>query len=483
MAITRIHTTTAFNMGSGSSKTQAITSTTSGNLIVVLVSSATPLVTDPPGITSITDDAGNTYFEVPGALGSINQIGVNIAWATVWYAKNSIAGATSVTITPNANFSGGLGLIAEYSGVEVNTPVVDGEFLSSASGNPSLGPVLTTAHATDLLVSTIYKFGSVPTGVMSPWALFPSSFGSVVEAIAPGAPGTYQAVFTPAQTDGYVSSGAAFTEPLPFVYSFFRSITIDHTKVGTLDHTDQTDFPVLVSFTDTTLKTVANGGHVQNANGYDIAFASDSSNASPLFWEIESYDGTTGTVVAWVKVPTVSHTSNTIIYVLYGNSLISSFQSDITQVWDSNYLGVYHLGNSSGLSLLDSTSHHLDGTNNGATSTSGQIGLAAAFTGGSNITVGTTTDFNLTTAGTVSCWFSKTDSSFGTLIGKSSFNTDRDGYTMAVGSSNLYGELDSASASQPITGVTGVPDSIPFYGLLLWNNTLMALKMLQQVKL
>jgi hypothetical protein len=48
-------------------------------------------------------------------------------------------------------------------------------------------------------------------------------------------------------------------------YSYYRSVTIDYTKCGTAD---SADFPVLVSFTDLNFRTVANGGRVQNASGY-----------------------------------------------------------------------------------------------------------------------------------------------------------------------------------------------------------------------
>lgn len=125
-------------------------------------------------------------------------------------------------------------------------------------------------------------------------------------------------------------------------YSYYRSITIDYTKCGTAN---STDFPVLVSFTDATFKTVANGGRVQNASGYDIAFYSDSARTTALFWEIDQYDassGATGTCSFWVKVPTLSVTANTVIYVAYGDSSISSFQSTASSVWNANYKGVYH---------------------------------------------------------------------------------------------------------------------------------------------
>jgi hypothetical protein len=44
------------------------------------------------------------------------------------------------------------------------------------------------------------------------------------------------------------------------------------------------------------------------------------------YWEIENYNSTTGAATIWVRVPTLSHTADTVIYMFFGNSGISSFQ-------------------------------------------------------------------------------------------------------------------------------------------------------------
>src|SRR2546422_4559593 len=51
---------------------------------------------------------------------------------------------------------------------------------------------------------------------------------------------------------------------LPGPYIYRKAITIDHTKVGSSAST-LTNYPFLFSVTDANLKTVANGGHVQDA--------------------------------------------------------------------------------------------------------------------------------------------------------------------------------------------------------------------------
>jgi hypothetical protein len=131
-------------------------------------------------------------------------------------------------------------------------------------------------------------------------------------------------------------------------FSYSRSITIDHTKVGAINNTDQSNFPVLVSLSNTTLKDTSHGGHVANSNGYDIYFYSDAALTTRLPAERESYDATNGVLVAWVKVGTLSHSSDTVIYMGYGDPSISTDPNSDgtygkTSVWDANYKGVWHL--------------------------------------------------------------------------------------------------------------------------------------------
>src|SRR5207302_9342021 len=57
-------------------------------------------------------------------------------------------------------------------------------------------------------------------------------------------------------------------------FGFRKPITIDHTKVGNSGATTLTNYPFLYSVTDASLKSTANGGHVQHANGWDIIFRS-----------------------------------------------------------------------------------------------------------------------------------------------------------------------------------------------------------------
>ena len=106
-----------------------------------------------------------------------------------------------------------------------------------------------------------------------------------------------------------------------YPYSYGKKITIDNTKVS--GSSSLTDFPVLISFTDNNLRSTSNSGNVHSSNGYDITFKNNS-GTTVLSHEIEKYDPTTGELIAWVKVPSLSATTDTEINMYYGNPCISS---------------------------------------------------------------------------------------------------------------------------------------------------------------
>jgi RHS repeat-associated protein len=161
-------------------------------------------------------------------------------------------------------------------------------------------------------------------------------------------------------------------------YAFRRAITIDHTKVP---NTDQANFPVLVSGTFPFLATISNGGNVTNPNGYDIVFASDAAGTTILPFEQESYSASTGTINYWVQVSSLSHTTDTVIYMFYGNGGVTTVQSSGTSVWDVNFVGVWHLANGTSLSMKDSTINGNGGTASGITTATGKINGAGSFGG------------------------------------------------------------------------------------------------------
>jgi hypothetical protein len=151
-------------------------------------------------------------------------------------------------------------------------------------------------------------------------------------------------------------------------WSHRKKITIDNTKVSTVDSTNLTNFPVLINRTDADWKDAANSGRVAQSDGGDILFTS-SNGTTKLDHEIEFYDETTGELIAWVEVPTVTAATDTDIFVYYGNSTGVADQWNVNGTWTGSFAGVWHLKETpDGTSgeLKDSTSNTNHGTTEGA---------------------------------------------------------------------------------------------------------------------
>src|SRR5262245_12697740 len=135
-------------------------------------------------------------------------------------------------------------------------------------------------------------------------------------------------------------------------WAFSIAITINHTKVP---NTDLTDFPMLFIGAYSELAGTTYGGAVTNINGYDIIFAADSAGATPRKFERVNYAMPTGAIECWIKIPTLSHTVDTVIYMLYGNPAITTDQQDSANTWSNGYGLVMHYGSPISFSTRDST--------------------------------------------------------------------------------------------------------------------------------
>lgn len=163
-------------------------------------------------------------------------------------------------------------------------------------------------------------------------------------------------------------------------YDWEAVVTVDNTKVS--GNNDFTDFPIVVSLTYPDLKTTANGGGVTNSNGYDIVFAD--MNDDQLDHQIESYNPTTGELVAWVRMPTLYANVDTEFKMYYGNSSITSDLST-ESVWSNSYEGIWHMGNDPSNSDLSDGAGSYDALDYGSMTSSdlvvGKIGPAIDFDG------------------------------------------------------------------------------------------------------
>jgi hypothetical protein len=153
-----------------------------------------------------------------------------------------------------------------------------------------------------------------------------------------------------------------------------RRLTFDRTQVsGAL-----TNFPLLVRLTDAHLGTSA------AVSGNDIHFVAGDAS-TPLAYEIDSYDTSTGTLTAWVRIPALDTASDLVVYLGYGDG--QSSRSNPSSLWSDHHY-VWHLSqdpSTSGAGGIRDSAERAHGTAQGAMTTAssvpGVIGKAIAFDG------------------------------------------------------------------------------------------------------
>jgi hypothetical protein len=190
-------------------------------------------------------------------------------------------------------------------------------------------------------------------------------------------------------------------------WAYRKRITLDHNKVSA----DVSNLPILINIMDNDLASKT------QADGDDIVFTDINNNQ--LNHEIEFYNSTAGHLIAWVKVPSVSSTNNTSIYIYYGN-IASGNQQKPTLVWDSSFSMVQHLEEPSG-TRYDSTSNGNNATPSGSIAKDivGKIDGADIFN--SSLYERVTGGFLPTSAITVELWLKP--SSYSTTIWTKFINT------------------------------------------------------------
>lgn len=117
------------------------------------------------------------------------------------------------------------------------------------------------------------------------------------------------------------------------------------------------------------------------STGNDILFTSSSTTwgtgteNDKLAHEIEKYTTSTGELQAWVRVPSLSSTVDTVIYMYYGNATATN-QQNKTAVWDGSAKMVQHLKedpSGSAPQMIDSTANANNGTSGGTMTTGDQV--------------------------------------------------------------------------------------------------------------
>ena len=153
-------------------------------------------------------------------------------------------------------------------------------------------------------------------------------------------------------------------------WNYYRTITIDHTKVDE----NLINLPVLIKISSTIGAKCDNGDSIRFV-GTD--------NSTEYYYEIEKWDSS-GDSYVWVNITSVSSTVDTAFLMYYNNSGASDNQNP-SNVWDSNYKMVQHMKDYPDTShIRDSTSNNNDGTKkatNEPVEVTGQIDQGQDFDG------------------------------------------------------------------------------------------------------
>lgn len=163
-------------------------------------------------------------------------------------------------------------------------------------------------------------------------------------------------------------------------FTHYTAFTVQAAQVPSA----QTNFPVLLTFTDARFKTTGGGGHVQNASGFDLRPYSNSGLSVALTYQLVAYDSSAGTFEMWVLIPSLSN--GYVLYLGYGDAALSSDGSS-TSTFNTDFKTFWHLkDNAANTTVVDSSQSTNTGTTAGTSAhntsdyaTTGKIGGAFSF--------------------------------------------------------------------------------------------------------
>ncbi|MEO8703302.1 MAG: DUF2341 domain-containing protein [Kofleriaceae bacterium] len=207
-----------------------------------------------------------------------------------------------------------------------------------------------------------------------------------------------------------------------------KAITIVESQIDAPGNGSLANFPVMISVDDDQIVA----GSLA-AGGADLVFTT-SDALTILASEIETFRSN-GEIVAWVKIPMLSSTANTQLYVYYGNATPPVATPEA--VWTESFTAVWHMSdnpNNNG-AILDATSASHDGQSQGMStsdSVDGKVGRALDFDGGNDLVAFPATTFG--SSFTISMWVNMAIANAGikTLLANSLSGPTKNGFRLFV---------------------------------------------------
>jgi len=229
-------------------------------------------------------------------------------------------------------------------------------------------------------------------------------------------------------------------------YTYTRTVTMNNAAVGMSGNVS--NFPVLLNIQSNDL--IVSGtcaDKIQNPTGpnYDFAFFDPSAPSSELYYQIQSYNSTTGTLLVWVRIPTMSATTNNTLAFEYGAKVppVTHNTAFFENTWTADYQAVYHFSESG------YTGTTADGTANNRTASlagfsssnyvaAGKIGSCYTFGGVEDMEAPATSPSSTIT---MSAWVNTSNNNVDekVITDQNSVGTGSDGYKLGV----YYGSAET----------------------------------------
>lgn len=163
-------------------------------------------------------------------------------------------------------------------------------------------------------------------------------------------------------------------------------ITIDNSFIDD----NLKNFPLFVNCTNTSIISQCEN------NGEDIRFVS-LDNITEFYYEIEEW--TPGGFTCWVNISEIISSGNDFSFLMYYNATGVGDNQHPGDVWDSHYMGVYHMTGTGWADIDDSTSNSNDAdSDNGVLNYNnrGKMAGCVNFTDNSYIQIPDSNDFSFT---------------------------------------------------------------------------------------
>lgn len=195
-------------------------------------------------------------------------------------------------------------------------------------------------------------------------------------------------------------------------FSYYKSVTYASAQAGS---SSSTNFPICivldgtVQAADNDLRTVANGGYVQSASGFDIQPFADSALTTAITYQLIQYAPTTGKVQLCFVQQTLSNSVDGTIYLGFGDASITTDGSSST-TWNNGFVAYYPFPDGSTLKTYDYTPNG-NNVNTSATPTAaaGSADGAALWGGSDYMKVLDSNSLDITSNWTIELWFKPTN--------------------------------------------------------------------------